>query len=193
MKRLGNPVSHILLNSSCSTFSISKIDGLIGYHLVRNCAVVIGDPVCLPDDINVLTKAFHDHCQKNNWSIVYFLASDTFAHWAINNGCKTLIQVGEELILNPTCFKKKQKLRWKIKQSLDHGVVVKQYQNFDSKLEKQLNTSLKTWLKSKEGSQIYLGTLDLFGKRTENRIFYASQEEKIVGFLVLSPIDYFQG
>src|ERR1700722_2811660 len=129
VKRLGNPVSTILLDSPCRIFRIPDLDGVVGYQLFGNCAVVMGDPICLSQNIAELTHAFHLYCQKYNWKIVYFLASGSFAHWAINNGCHTLIQVGEELILDPTCFQKKQKIQWKINQSLNHGVVVKEYQD----------------------------------------------------------------
>src|SRR5262245_18443292 len=104
VKRLGNPASTMMLNSSCSSFSIPEVDGVIGYRLIRNCAVAIGDPVCLPKDIPRLTEAFQAYCQKSAWSIVYLLTSKSFAHWAINNGCPTLIEPSEELILDPANF-----------------------------------------------------------------------------------------
>lgn len=191
VKRLGNPVSTILRDSSYRLFSIPHLDGIVGYQLFGNCAVVIGDPICLPQDIAELTQAFHLHCQKNSWKIVYFLASDSFAHWALNNGCHTLIQVGEELILDPTSFQKKQKIRWKINQSLHHGVVVKEYKDFDPSLENQMKSTIDTWLKAKHGPQISLGRLN--ASYENKRIFYALQEDKIVGLLALSPIDQFHG
>jgi lysylphosphatidylglycerol synthetase-like protein (DUF2156 family) len=193
VKRLGNPISTILLDLPCRIFSIPHLDGVVGYQLFKNCAVVIGDPICLPQNIAELTQAFHLYCQKYNWKIVYFLASDSFAHWAINNGCPTLIQVGEELILDPTCFQQKQKIRWKINQSLHHGVVIKEYQNFDPLLEKQMKNTIDACLKAKHGPQIYLGRLNFFSNYGGKRIFYALQEDKIIGLLALSQIDQCHG
>ena len=83
VKRLGNPESTTLLHSPCNVFQISQIDGVIGYHQIGNCAVVIGDPICLPQDIAELTKAFHLHCQECDLKTVYLLAYHDFAHWAI--------------------------------------------------------------------------------------------------------------
>lgn len=193
VKRLGHPASTILLDSPCYFFSISEVDGLIGYQLIGNCAVVMGDPVCLPQNIAKLTQAFHLYCHEHNWTIVYLLTSDSFAHWAINNGCHTLIQVGEELHLDPTNFQKKQKLRWKVNQSIQNGVDVKEYRNSDLVLENQIKMAIHAWVKAKHRSHIYLGTLDPFLNNVNKRIFYALKEEKIVGLLVLSQIDLFQG
>lgn len=192
VKRLGNPVSTILLDAPCYAFQIGEIDGIIGYQLVRNCAVVLGDPICLPENTGKLTHAFHLHCQKHNLRIIYFLVSNSFAYWAINNGCNTLIETGEELIIDPTQHQKKQKLRWKIKQSIKQGVVIKEYKDFDPTIENQIRDLTNTWLKEKHGPQIYLGDLN-YVTAADKRIFYAIQDKKIIGLLKLSPIDRFQG
>ena len=95
VERLGNPISTMLLDLPCQIFRDPHVDGVIGYRLFGNCAVVIGDPICLSENTSELTLAFHLYCQKHQWRIVFFLVSDSFAHWAMNNGCHTLIQVGE--------------------------------------------------------------------------------------------------
>lgn len=192
VKRLGNPESTALLHSPCCVFQIPQVDGMIGYQQVGKCAVVIGDPICLPEDIPELTKAFHTHCQNCHLKIVYFLVHEDFAHWAINNGCRTLIQVGEELSIDPTHFKNRQKLRWKIKQSIQQGVTVKEYKNFDPAIENEINNTLLTWVKERAGPQIHLGK-NFLNRGSTNRIFYAEQHDKMKGLLVLSPVDRFQG
>lgn len=193
VKRLGNPVSTILLHTPCSIFCIPHIEGIIGYQVFNDCAVIIGDPICLPENIEELTEAFHLHCQQRNLKIIYLLASDTFAHWAVKNRCQTLIQVGEKLVIDPTRFKLKQKLRWKINQARQRGVLIKEYKDSDQFLEKQIRGLTETWLKGKHGPQIHLGDLDFFLSNDESRIFYAVHNDKIVGALKLSPIDRSNG
>lgn len=192
VKRLGSPESAILLHSACSIFQIPEVDGVIGFHKVKNCAVVIGDPICLPQDVAVLTNAFRLHCQKQKLKVVYFLVHHDFAHWAIDNGYLALIEVGEELSINPTEFQKSQKLRWKVNQALKHGVVVKEYQDFDPLLEKQIKTTINTWQNERHGPQMYLGEID-FSNAAANRIFYARKEDRIIGLLLISPLDSMQG
>lgn len=193
VKRLGNPESTTLLYSNCKVFQIPQVDGVIGYHQIRNCAVVIGNPICLPQDIAELTQAFHRYCQASGLKTLYLLAYHDFADWAINNGCRTSIEIGSELSINPTNFQKKQKLRWKINQSIQQGVKVSEYKEYDPLLEKQMKHTVDTWLKQRRGPQIHLGNIDFFNHDTEKRVFYAQQNDKIIGVLILTPVDRFQG
>jgi lysylphosphatidylglycerol synthetase-like protein (DUF2156 family) len=193
VRKFGNPVSALLLTSPYSYFQVPNIEGIIGYERVNNCAVVIGEPICSGQDLAALTHAFHDYCQKNSWKIVYLLASGSYADWALQNGCRSLIQVGEELRVDPASFHQKQKLRWKVNQSLRNGVVIKEYTNSDQAMEFEMKETIKLWLKTKNGPQIYLGSMDFLENLADKRIFYAIQEGKIVGLAILSKIDKFHG
>lgn len=193
VKRLGNPESTTLLHSTCNVFQISQVDGAIGYYQIGKCAVVVGDPICLPKDVVELTKAFNLYCQERNFKIVYILASHDFANWAIHNVCNTLIQAGSELSVNPTNYRKTHKVRWPINQAIKCGVHVKEYKNFDPAIETQIKNITQTWLKERSGPQIHLGTINFFNREDEKRIFYAQQNDKIIGALMLCPVDRFQG
>lgn len=193
VRRLGNPVSTILLHSPCHIFSIPEVDGVIGYQIITNCAVIFGDPICLPEHTVELMQAFTFYCEKHHLSIVYLLASEPFARWAIRNGCQTLIQVGEELFIDPVNFKINQKLRWKINKSIQHGVSVKEYSSSNCLLEKQLGQIIETWAKARKGPQIYLGNLHELVSVEGNRTFYATMGDTIVGLVTLTPLDRLQG
>lgn len=193
VKRLGNPQSTTLLHSPSNVFQISQVDGVIGYHLIGKCAVVIGDPICLPQDIAELIKAFHLHCQESHWKTVYLLAYRDFAYWLINNGCHSLIQVGSEISINPTNFEKKTKLQWKLNKAIKYGVQVKEYKDFNPLLENQMKNIIHTWLKQRRGPQIHLGEINFFNSDAEKRIFYAEHKDKIIGVLMLTPVDRYQG
>lgn len=192
IKRLGNPESTILLHTSCSFFQIPEVDGVIGYHKIGNCAFVIGDPICLPQDVAVLTHAFSLHCQEQRLKVIYFLIHRNFANWAIDNNYTTLIQIGEELNINPTNFKKSQKLRWKVNQAIKHGIVINEYHHFDPFLEEQIKMTIESWQKQKNGPQMHLGQID-FSDAASTRIFYAQREDRMVGLLLISPLDSIQG
>lgn len=193
VQRLGNPVSTILLHEPCAVFQIPQIDGLIGYKQIGNCAVVIGDPICLPQDMPALAQAFHQYCHEHNLTSIYLLASDAFAHWAIRNGCHTLVQVADALSIDPMVFQIRQKLRWKINQSIQQGIVIKEYTHYDAKLEGQIKSSIQTWEQGRRGPQIHLGDLNFYLNGVKKRIFYAIRNEKIGGLIAISPIDYFEG
>lgn len=193
VKRFGNPASSILLYTPCSTFCVPHIDGIIGYQVFTGCAVVIGNPCCRSEDVGVMTDAFHLYCQKCNLKVIYLLVSDSFAHWAIKDRCRTMIQVGNEFIIDPTRFKIKQKLRWKINRSARENVSIREYKDFDSSLEIKMKNLVDTWVKAKQGPQVYLGDPRFIFTYKGGRIFYAFQNNNIIGLLKLSRINRFKG
>lgn len=187
--RFGTPAALLLLNSPHLIFQHPEVEGLIGYQIAGNCAVVIGDPLCSPEDAPKLSKAFNAHCKKTDLPVVYLLASEPFAHSA--HGCKTLLQVGDQLVLDPTQFQAKQKLRWKIHQSEQHGVFVKEYDH--PQIEDQLKETMQKWREGKQGPQIYLETFDFFEGYEKKRIFIAEHQGKMIGILMLLYLGPAQG
>lgn len=190
IQRLGSPISAALLNMPCSIFRVPHIDGIIGYQLFGNCAIVISDPICLPQDREELTHSFHLYCLQSKKNILYLLTSDSFAHWAIGKECQTLIQAGEAVFLDPTRFAIRQKLRWKINQSIHDGVEIKEYHQQDASFEKQMDQTIAAWINKRHGPQIYLGAVPHYSNK---RIFCALRKDQLVGLLSLMRIDRFQG
>jgi lysylphosphatidylglycerol synthetase-like protein (DUF2156 family) len=183
--RFGNPASLLLLNSPHLTFQHPEheVEGLIGYQLVGNCAVVIGDPLCAPQDMPKLAQAFDAHCKTIRTPVIYLLVSEAFAH--ATHGHETLLQVGDQLVLDPTGFQMKQKMRWKIHQSHEQGVVVKEYEHFNPEIENQLKEAMQKWVEGKRGPQIYLRTFDFFEGYEKKRIFFAEQAGQMIGILMI--------
>jgi len=193
VRRWGGSASITLLDPSCSLFSIPSIKGIIGYRLESNCVVVFGDPLCEPENIPTLTKAFHHYCDEQGWSIVYATASRNFAQWAIHHTCHSLIEVGEELFLDPFCVPKSglkvRLLRNKVSKARREGSTVNEYRGGDFKLEKAIEQVGEDWLKNRKGLQIYLAEVQLFSERIGKRWFYAKQHDRVVGVLLLHRIE----
>lgn len=192
VKRMGGPVSTILLDSPSSVFHQEGIDGAIGYIVVNRCAVVIGDPLCSQKSWHPLVGAFQSYCAKMGLSILYLLASDEFAKWATDHGCQTSIKVGEELLLDTVEFKMKQKLRWKVNQAVQQGVTFSECTVPSGDFVNRVKMTVQEWLSTRRGPQIHLGSCDFFAS-PYNRTFFAKWNGKMVGLLALSPVDLNKG
>src|SRR5262249_49548099 len=95
-QRWGNSASLALLdNPACMVFSVSGIEGIIGFRVESKCAIVFGDPLCAEQDIPAFTQKFHNYCQKQNKNVVYITASERFMNWALQNRCKSAIKIGD--------------------------------------------------------------------------------------------------
>lgn len=197
--RWGNSASHALLDPACQLFSVDEIDGIIGYRFELKSAIVFGDPVCAPHDIPALTQAFHDYCKLQNKSIVYISATHSFANWAINNVCKTLISIGDEVILNPMHDarllkgKKASLLRNKWNQSVRDGIEVKEYIAYDAMLENAMEQVAIAWLNNRKGPQMSLLRVSLFEDRACKRWFYARYQGNVIGVLMLNSLNSHNG
>jgi hypothetical protein len=86
VRQFGGPVSHAALDPSHCTFGIPAVDGLISFLLVRRCAVVLGDPICAPENKFHLADSFADYCAVNGWSILYVAATASLQAYASKLG-----------------------------------------------------------------------------------------------------------
>ncbi|HEV8052403.1 MAG TPA: DUF2156 domain-containing protein [Parachlamydiaceae bacterium] len=197
--RWGSAMSEAILDSTCHTFSIPEIDGFIGYLVANdNCAIVIGDPICAEDKKPLLTQAFHKYCKENNLACIYFIVSEKFAKWAIDNVSKILIQVGEEIVFDPfkdpTEGHKGYRLRNKLNHTKHIGLAVKEYLTNDTELEKSILNVGQNWVKARKGPQIYIGDLNFFKNRTNKRWFYLEDDKRnVIGMALLRGLQAHKG
>lgn len=195
--RLGRPPSIVAFDPATLFFKVAHIEGFIGYRLQGELAIVFSDPVCSDEKMPELTRAFHTFAESNQWEVIYVLASEKFARWAIQNTCKALVQVGEELIVDPhfdpSKGRKGEKLRWKVHHAKLHHVHVHEYLSFDEDLERKIKEAALSWQNERKGPQIYFADIELFTSRSGKRWFYAYKNNQIVGLLTLNRIDKYDG
>ncbi len=168
--------SEALFEPDCHLFSAPGIDGLIGFRMVKGRAVVIGDPVCAPENRAKLAEAFYEHCRKSDTKIIYMLVSESFANWVVNHGCKVMLKVCDDLVFNPQIDQslgaKTRRMRNKLKHAENLHLKVVEYIDYDPKIEAAMQEVGDHWLKGRKGPQIHLGSLQLFNQRIDRRWFY---------------------
>jgi lysylphosphatidylglycerol synthetase-like protein (DUF2156 family) len=188
-----------ILDPSCKIFSDSKIDGLIGYRIEAGHAVVFGDPVSDPKNKGILAFAFQKFCEEQKLGVVYTMASEEFTHWCAEHLSGILIEFGEKFVLDPlnnpmdNTGSKAILVRKKVKQALREGVDVQEHTGNDPLFEEKLDAVAKVWLQKRKGPQVYLSHINLFEDRYGKRWFYASQQDQIVGILLLNELQFHQG
>jgi len=180
-------------------FSIPHIEGLIGYHIAANNAVVLGDPVCAPQDKASLAEAFQRHCEERKLGVVYTIVSEEFTRWAAENLSSSLIEFGQTHIIDPSnnpvnkTGPRAVRLRNKIKQALHAGVTIQEYLGQDSELENQMEQVVVAWVKARRGLQAFFSTPGMFDHRQGKRWFYAENGGIILGVLTLHRLESHQG
>lgn len=195
--RWGCPISETVLDS-CNYFFTPEIEGFIGYRIAHQTAIVLGDPICASEKKIQLATAFQKYCQDNQLSCIYFIVSQDFAKSAMQLQSKIMIEIGDEIFFNPmidpTIGHKGVKLRNKIHHAWNEGLVFKEYDSHDPKLEEEMLQLGQTWVKARRGPQIYLGDLNFFENRVGKRWFYLhDKEQKIVAMALLSELEAYEG
>lgn len=200
VREWGHSSTDAILDPSTKIFSVSEVDGLIGYRIVKGCAIVYGDPVCSPSDVALLTKRFHQFCDQQKKTIVYIAASEDFAKWALKHYCKALVEFGKDLFLNPQIDNPKKAsgsygclVRRKVKHATNEGVIAQEYLTDDSQLEKAIEAVGTSWLNARQGPQIHISNVHLFNDRTGKRWFYATHKGQVIGVLVLNQLIHLGG
>ena len=192
VRQWGGSTSDAILEPAVKIFSIPKIMGFIGYRLIYDCAIVFGDPLCAPTDVAILTNAFHQFMDKQSIRIIYLIVSQSFAKWAINTVCGALLEFGQELTLNPMNDPSKMSgefgrlVRKKIKHAAREGIIVYEYIQEDAKLEQSIEEISKKWLNKRTGHQFHICNISLFNDRAGKRWFYAKNQDKIMGIVILN-------
>lgn len=194
----GYAASEAIFDLDCKFFFSPDIKGLIAYRIKLGCAVVFGDPICSVEEKPLLAEAFQRYCEERNLNIIYIIASEQFAKWAIAHLCKVMIEVGEELIFNPQRnpleeTNGKKKLRNKVSHARGLGLRVSEYLGHDTDLECSIQQVGVKWLQGRKGAQIYIGNLNFFDYKTDRRWFYVKEGEQVIGMALLCKLEAKQG
>ena len=193
VRRYGRGLSHATLDPSCNNFRVPHIDGLIGFRVIRQCAVVYGDPLCAPGQKSGLADAFSAHCAANGWFVLYVAATGTMQTYAREHGYGT-VEFADSLMANsqhdPEEGPEGRHLRQNLNRTRRLGVTIREYAGTeppDGRLEAQAEIACAIWRESRHGPQIYLGNPRLFADRQGRRWFMAERCGSVVG--VLSMLD----
>jgi len=199
VRRWGGLNSDVMLDPNCKFFSVPCIEGFIGYRIEAKSAIVFGDPVCALVDQCQLAEAFQSDCREKGLNVIYAIASPPFAKAIHSHRGHVLIQFGNKLILDPSDNPLKKTgsngilLRKKVKHALKEGIVVHEYLTPEASIEKSIEQVGHSWLQSRHGPQVFIAHLNLFNDREGKRWFYASDKDRIVGFLLLNEIQASSG
>lgn len=199
VRRFAGATSDAILDSSMQLFTQEGIEGFVSYRLEAQVAVVFGEPTCRDADKPHLAQAFHEAMQKLSKNVIYITASQKFSDWAIQNVSSTMMEMGEELFLDPMKSPEKEPgplgslVRRKTKRALREGVSVEEYQGSHVELEEEIERVGEVWLNHRKGTQFHISNVHLFEDRSGKRWFYAKQENRLVGVVTINRLEAQEG
>ncbi|KAI0737608.1 aspartyl-tRNA synthetase cytoplasmic [Daedaleopsis nitida] len=165
----------------------------VGYIPQDGFAVTFGNPLCAPEQIPRVVKAYlafvHEEGLKPVWCCV---DKSTERYLADELGWGAVIAVAEERI-NPTEVdpaETDKTVRRKIHRAEREGVkIVEVGQEMDAQVRAQLEARCKEWEEGRKGTQIHLTGVRPFDDMQHRRYFYAvDKENKPCAMVVLAQL-----
>ena len=190
-----NPVSYIIMEDDKQYYFSEKIDGVIGYKITNNVAVVAGEPICSEEDMVEFLVEFKSYCKNNSLAICFCQITGKYknAFDAMGFGIQ---EYGKEAIIDLTTYSiagtKAAKIRWAYNKMTKLGVTVTEYKASDMRndnIEEQIQNVSEEWLKTKKSSELsfMLGRVS-FEKIFDKRFFVAKDENGyVLAFVVCFP------
>lgn len=193
--RYGSTASEAMLDFPCELFQVPECVGIIAYRIEYHCAIVFGEPVCPPEELEKITLAFHKFCEDSGLNVIYIVVTEKFAKWARDKYCHIIIEACSELIFDPTSEESysNHRVKYRLKRALKQGLTFYEYIPHDPVIENQLKDLGSKWQTSKKDPQIYIGHLNFFDNYLGKRWFYVKDGEQITSMLMLSRIEASDG
>jgi|GEM_PF-1941482 len=131
--------------------------GLVNYRLKHGVAVVPGDPLCAPEAVEQVTRAFLKFCALRRWCVAFYQTRPTYltAYRALKLHA---FKMGEEALLSPQTFTLQgaamANVRTSCRRAEREGVDIQWYEGVPpAAVMQQLERVSGAWLEGKGGAQ----------------------------------------
>ena len=193
-------MSYLALEHDKQLFFGTSLDGVIGYGIVDDVAVVNGDPVCASSDFPVLLAEFKSFCKNNGYSVVFLYITDAFLQKYWDAGF-AYVKAGEKARFDLLTYTLKGNRAGKVRASVNHAAKtcsVFEYRPLvmrDDSTEQQIAAVSADWFKGKRTEKLVfsVGTTSL-DEPMDRRYFCARDSSgSICAFTVFIPFTTQEG
>lgn len=191
-----NPGCWLYLEDDKNYFFGKKVDGVAAYAVSNDTMVILGEPVCAPENFTAFLKELKTYCNINNYAMLFLSITDRFLEQfkSLDFG---YVKCGEEPRFNLDEYNLSGKDAAKIRAAINHGrkagVTVCEYLPMEKRqpeIEAQIDEITKEWLTTKKSHEELIFTLGGPGLDNPNdkRYFYGVTEDgRMQGFIVFLP------
>ena len=167
LKRYGqNPVSYLTLESDKHLFFGRGVEGVVAYGIVGDTVVVLGDPICAPDDFILLLSEFRNFCEEVASGCIFMSVADVFIDKYREFGYQ-VTKCGEEARFDLATYTMAggaaMKARQKVSRARRLGVTVREYKPTVARerdTEAAIARVSREWLAGKKSAVLSFGVGD---------------------------------
>lgn len=188
-----NATSYQILNPGIQRWFAPLNKGVVGFVSANGVRVVAGAPICGKGNMMQVAAAFENEAAQNKERVCYFCAERRLESIYTDSKNHSKFLLGAQPVWQPKnwaeIIKNYKSLRAQVNRARNKKVVVTEWKIERAHDNPLLVEVLQEWLASKGLPPLaFLVEPNTLARLVDRRVFVAEQDEKIVGFLLLSPI-----
>lgn len=188
-----NSTSFQIVNPGIKRWFTRSGDAVVGYVPSNGYRVVVGAPVCEKEMLAEVVMKFEASAKRKKESVCYFAAESRLEKLISENPGYTRFLLGAQPAFHPAFWADNiahhRSLRAQLNRARNKGVTVEEWPVSRARNDPQLARCLADWLDSKGLPPLhFMVEPDTLARLDDRRVFVATRDENVVGFVVLSPV-----
>ncbi len=188
-----NTTSYQILNPGIKRWFAAANDSVVGFIAAVGVRVVAGAPVCAEARLSEVALEFERDAMLENDRVCYFAAESRLESVCENPENYSKILLGAQPVWEPQNWANivtaHKSLRAQINRARNKGVKVTEWTREKASNNPLLIECLGEWLDAKGLPPLhFLVEPDTLDRLFDRRVFVAESGEKVVGFVLLSPV-----
>jgi len=188
-----NSTSFQIINPGIRRWFSKEFDAVIGFISASRVRVVAGAPVCEKIRLPQIVAEFETDAARNGEKVCYFCAEKRLETVFADSESHSKILLGAQPVWKPANWaeivSKHKSLRAQFNRARNKGVKISEWSAEKAHNNPLLRECLQKWLAAKGLPPLHFLVEPNTLERLENRrIFVAERENKIAGFVILSPV-----
>lgn len=191
-----NAMAYQILNPGFTLWYAGEGDAVVGYVPAHGYRVVAGAPICPPDRLAAVVRAFEDDAARERSRVCYFGTQERLWPVLAETGPSTRLLLGAQPVWDPRRWhlESKASLRAQLARARNKGVEVARWSTEAAASDPRLRRCLADWLRHRGLPPMhFLVEPDTLGILAGRTVHVAQQQDRIVGFLVASPVPLRRG
>lgn len=188
-----NSTSYQIINPGIQHWFSQEKDSVVGFTLSGSVRVVVGAPVCAKMRLTEIVDEFERDATQKREKVCYVCAEARLE--SVFSGLKSHAKVllGAQPTWNPKNWKEivknNKSLRAQLNRAKNKKVSVTEWTRQRSENNPKLKQCLREWLEIQGLPPLhFMVEPETLAYLQDRRILVAEQDEKVVGFIILSPI-----
>lgn len=192
-----NATAYQILNPGISHWFNARGDAVVGYVGRGGWLLAAGEPICPPGNLPEAVAGFEAFARGRNRSVCYVCAAEPMRQLLGGSPAHSVVTIGAQPVWNPAewtqIVRSRRSLRAQLSRSANKGVCIESPAPADvvhGVENAEIRRTLLEWLQSRRLPPMhFLVEPEVLSGMVEDRLlFLARRENRIVAFLVASPV-----